>query len=404
MTKSRRFTAIGILVAGYIAGSGQQAFAGIYLPFGDVFCHAESAGPHYFHSRIERPGYNGAESTAGWWPRNDAERRRLDSTTLQYLAAGFARYVTEKYPVDYLLSPRCELAEDGFGTAEIERAAYTARDGMLVPYEEIQKTALDWLPNFGGVFRHNARAWSDRVALVIGNGGYHQLRSLRGPVNDAEDVGAALRRLSFDTTILVDADATSMNYALRGFALRAASVDIALVFYSGHGVEVGGINYLVPVSASLETAADLSVQAVALDKVVTAATGARVPIVILDADRHDPFDRGADREQSAGGGGAAGPVAAGDSENGVLVAYATTAGSQSIEGQENGMYTEALLAHLEESELDLELMFRRVRARVVANSDGRQRPAVYSTLTWSGPIRLADAEPPPAPGGPPPAR
>ena len=397
MSRLRRFAVVGILVAGGIAGSGQQAFAAIYVPFGDVFCHAESAGPHYFHSRIEQPGYGGNEATAGWWPRSGAERRSLDRQTLQYLAAGFARYVTENYPVDYLLSPRCELAADGSGTAEIERAAYTAGDGMRVSYEENQKTAVDWVPNFGGVFRYNGRTLYDRVALVFGNGDYHQLPALRSTVNDAEDVGAALERLNFETTVMVDADAQTMNDALAAFAQRAAGADIALVFFSGHGVEVGGINYLVPISASLEAADDLRVQAVPLYRVVTAATGARVPIVILDADRFDPFARGADRQQNAGRGGAA-------TDNDVLLAYATTAGSRAFEGRENGIYTEALLAHLEESELDLEVMFRRVGASVVASSDGRQRPVVYSTLTESRLLRLAGFEPPPAPGGPPLAR
>ena len=409
MSRLGRFAVVGILVAGGFAGAGQQAVAAIHVPFGDVFCHAESTGPHYFYSRIEQSSYDWQESLAAWWPRDAAERRGLDGQTLQYLAAGFSRYVTENYPVDYLLSPRCELAEDGSGPAEIERAVYMARDGMLLPYEGNQKTAVDWVPNFGGVFRHNARALLDRVALVIGNGDYHQLLSLRGLVNDAEDVGAALERLRFDTTVLVDADATSMNHALREFAPRAGRADIALVFYVGHGVEVGGINYLLPVSASLEAAADLSVQAVALDTVVTAVSGSRVPIVILDADRIDPFDGGADEEQNASGGGAASSVDAGDSENGVLVAYATTAGSlayttRGLEGPENGVYTEALLAQLEEAGLDLEVMFRRVGASVVASSHGLQRPVVYSTLTESRPIRLAGLEPPPAPGRPPLAR
>ena len=325
MSKLRRLALVGILVAGGVVGAGQQAFAALYISFGDVLCHAESAGPHYFHSEIDAPGYSSSEFMSEWWPRDQRTLRRLERRTLQYLAAGFARYVTENYSVGYLLSPRCELREVDSGTAELENAAYTASDGTLVPYEDNQKTAVNWLPNFGGVFRHNGMALSDRVALVIGNAEYEHVRPLRSPANDAEEVGAALGRLGFDTTILVDADAPTMHDALRAFELRAGNADIALVFYSGHGVEAGGVNYLIPVSASVETSADLLVQAVALDRIVMAVRYASVPIVILDSARvsrwaadnplaaEDPVQGARSVEESAG--------LARDPEQGVLLVF-----------------------------------------------------------------------------------
>ena len=392
----QRFTVLGVLIVGGVVGSAQQGHASLSVHLGDVYCHAEAAGPRYFHSEITA-ALREMPQDDDWWPTSEEVRRRLERRALEYLAAEFAGYVAENHEVEHLLSPRCEMTEAGSGTMEVERASY-ARGGELLSYEVSQRTAVDWSPDFRGVFRRLAVAQSERIALVIGNGAYSSataMRPLPSAVNDARDVGAALERLGFDTTVLLDADRNALNGALLAFSRQAAGADIALVFYSGGGVETEGVNYVIPVDARLETPAEVSFETVALDTVVAAATGARVPIVIVDACRDNPFAARVGLEQIAGA-VVAGPVDAGDFETGVLVAYATTAGGLAFERGWNGVYTAALLEHLEESGLEVETMFRRVGATVAANTDGRQRPVVYSTLIESDPIRLADPEPGPA--------
>ena len=264
---------------------------------------------------------------------------------------------------------------------------------------------MDWSPDFRDLLWWNVVTRPVRVALVVGNGAY-KASQLAGPVNDAEDVGSALQELGFDTTVLLDADADAMNGGLLAFARRAEAADVALVFYSGLGVELDGDNYLFPIDADFEAAGGSPVHAVALDTVVAAAGNARVPIVILDASRDSSVAReeeglaariaqGAEFAQNAlwrGDGWSYG--------SSLLVAYAVSAGEVAAEARRNGVYTEALLAHLADPDVDLGEMFRRVAARVAASSRGRQRPALYSTLTDR--IRLVPSEPsarPPA-GGP----
>ena len=225
-----------------------------------------------------------------------------------------------------------------------------------------------------------------RVALVVGNSQYAALVRLPNAVNDASEVSAALGRSGFDVTLLLDAAQDAMNDALLALAAASEGADTALVFYAGHGLETAdGRNYLIPVDVSLEDAGDLSVEAVSLDTVVDAISGARVPVVILDAARNDPFAERGDRTTGR-------PEAGVELRRaGVLIAYATLPGALAGDGTyRHSPYTEALLAHLEEPGVELEVMFRRVAAAVYAATEGRQHPAVLTTLTEPGAIRLAD--------------
>ena len=387
MVRLQRLVVVAVFVAVGLAASARHAQASLWQQVGDAYCHTEAPGPRYFHSGV-REASRRLSHNADWWPSDDQVRRRLERQALASLAAEFARHVAEHHEVEYLLSPRCVLTEPGSGTAEVEAAAY-ARDGMLVPYEASHRTAVDWSPDYRSAFRRAAAA-SRRVALVIGNDMYTEeqlgMRPLPASVNDAEDVGAALERMGFDTTVLLDAGADAIDAALRVFAQQATNAEIALVFFSGLGLEAQGVNYLVGVGARLETAADLPLAAVTLDSVVAAAAGARVPVVILDACRDNPL---AEYTNARLGPLEVSPVDAGEFDAGVLVAFATTAGGLSRTTRRNGMYTAALLDHLEIPDLELEVMFRRVGAAVAMSTNGRQRPAVYSTLTTTEPILLA---------------
>ena len=128
-----------------------------------------------------------------------------------------------------------------------------------------------------------------RVALVVGNSTYAHIARLPNPENDAADMAAALRRLGFDVTTAQDADRASMNEALRVFTRESVGADMALVFYAGHGLEMDGVNYLVPVDARLERDTDVRFETVALDDVLAATAGASLRMVILDACRNNPL-------------------------------------------------------------------------------------------------------------------
>ena len=221
-----------------------------------------------------------------------------------------------------------------------------------------------------------------RVALVVGNSAYAAIGTLPNPGNDADDMTAALRRLGFDVTPVRDADRAGLNEALRGFTRESAGADVALVFYAGHGLEVDGVNYLVPVDARLERDSDVRFETVALDDVLAATAGASLRVVILDACRNNPLVRsmqrtGASRSVSRGSFGELNEALLGDE---TLVAYAAAAGTTAADGTDrNSPYTSALLAYLEQP-LELSALFRRVRGQVLDATSGAQRPHEYGSL------------------------
>ena len=223
---------------------------------------------------------------------------------------------------------------------------------------------------------------ADRVALVVGNSAYAAIGALPNPGNDATDVAAALGRLGFDVTPVRDADRAGLSEALRVFTRKSAGAEVSLVFYAGHGLEMDGVNYLVPVDAQLERDTDVRFEAVELDDVLAATTGAGLRIVILDACRNNPLARsmqrtGASRNVSRGSFGELNESLLGDE---TLVAYAAAAGTTAADGTgRNSPYTSALLSYLEQP-LEIGLLFREVRARVLEATEGRQRPHEYASL------------------------
>ena len=127
-----------------------------------------------------------------------------------------------------------------------------------------------------------------RVALVVGNSTYAHMGRLPNPDNDAADMSAALRHLGFEVTTELDADRVELTEALRRFTRRSAGADVSLVFYAGHGIEMDGVNYLVPVDARLERDVDVRFEAVTVDGLLVSTLGASLRLVILDACRHNP--------------------------------------------------------------------------------------------------------------------
>ena len=221
-----------------------------------------------------------------------------------------------------------------------------------------------------------------RVALVVGNGEYAAVGRLPNPANDAADVTAALDRLGFDVTTVHDADRVAMNEALRIFTRDSVGADVALVFYAGHGLEMDGVNYLVPVDARLERDTDVRFETVALDDVLAATSGASLRVVILDACRNNPLARSIQRTSrtrsvSRGSFAELNEDLLGDE---TLVAYAAAAGTTAADGTgRNSPYTAALLQYFDRP-LEIGLLFREVRGRVLESTGGRQRPHEYASL------------------------
>lgn len=133
-----------------------------------------------------------------------------------------------------------------------------------------------------------------RVALVIGMSGYHHAPSLKNPANDAKDLSAALRELGFEVVHIADANKISLDASIRSFSKRIADADVGLVFFAGHGVQVEGQNYLMPIDAKLERMRDLEFEAVRLELILGQMENGRegkISIVMLDACRDNPLAR-----------------------------------------------------------------------------------------------------------------
>lgn len=210
-----------------------------------------------------------------------------------------------------------------------------------------------------------------RVALVFGNAAYTGVAPLQNSVNDARDIGAALGRLGFEVLLHADESREGMAEAVRTFAQRAAGADVALLFYAGHGAEVGGENFLLPVDVSSAPGDALRREAIALSEVLGAMRQAVMQVIVLDACRNNPFP---DSDTGGGSGGWGLPPA--DALGGTLVAYGTapnSVASDNVQGR-NGRFTEALLAELETPGLEAAELMRRVTRRVREASRDAQSP------------------------------
>ena len=188
-----------------------------------------------------------------------------------------------------------------------------------------------------------------RVALVVGNSTYAHIGRLPNPDNDARDMSAAPRRLGFEVTTELEADRVELTEALRAFTRQSVGADVSLVFYASHGIEMDGVNYLVPVDARLERDVDVRFETVTVDDLLVSTGGASLRLVILDACRNNPLARSMQRTaaiRNVSGGSFAdlNEDLLGDE---TLVSYAA-AGTTAADGRgRNSPYTAALLAHLE---------------------------------------------------------
>jgi uncharacterized caspase-like protein len=227
-------------------------------------------------------------------------------------------------------------------------------------------------------------AWAgQRVALVIGNSKYQNVETLPNTINDAMAMVGLFRKAGFDVVkSRLDLNVLEFRRAVRDFMLTAQSADIAVVYYAGHGIEKGGINYLIPVDARLLRDYDAEDEAVSLDRIIAALQPARqLRLIILDACREDPFAPRGHRN-----------IVARAIEQGLakiepstpdtLIAYAAKAGSLSYDGDggPNSPFTAALVKYLAEPGVDIRISLGRVRDEVLKNTGNRQEPFTYGSL------------------------
>jgi hypothetical protein len=237
-----------------------------------------------------------------------------------------------------------------------------------------------------------------RVALVIGNASYPE-SPLKNPVNDARAMALTLRALGFETIVRENASYREMRRAVGEFGRRIACGGVGLFYFAGHGVQVRGRNYLMPVDAEIGTEAEVALESLDLATVLEqmAAAGNRVNIAILDACRNNPFER---RFRSAGGG-----LASVDAPKGTLIAFATAPGKVAADGAgANGLYTSELLKAIRQPGVRLEDVFKQVRVEVTRQTRDEQTPWETSSLTGDFYFTPAAAAAAPATGAAPPGR
>jgi hypothetical protein len=216
-----------------------------------------------------------------------------------------------------------------------------------------------------------------RVALVVGNGAYQNAGTLRNPVNDARAVAESLRRLGFDVMLTENRSQREMAQDIREFGRRLNENTVALYYYSGHGIQVKGENYVVPVDAALENEEEVEYATVNVGLVMAQmeAARSRVNIVFLDACRNNPFARSF-RSSSNG-------LAMMNAPAGTFIAYATAPGDVASDGTAaagNGLYTQQLLRFLNQPGLPIEQMHKQVRIAVTQASNGDQVPWESSSI------------------------
>lgn len=214
------------------------------------------------------------------------------------------------------------------------------------------------------------------VALVIGNAAYDHAARLANPLNDAGAVADRFSALGYDVLHVEDVDGSAFRIALARFSQMALGADIAVVFYAGHGIELDGRNYLIPVDARMESDVTARFETVALDDLASAAQLAgKLGLVLLDACRDNPFARDmARRDGTRSLSRGLAPVEV--SRAGLLISFAAEAGATAADsaGGKHSPYTEALLRVLEDPELEVGRMFRRLRATVREATGGKQVP------------------------------
>ncbi len=241
---------------------------------------------------------------------------------------------------------------------------------MLISYAKfwIVLTSLLWALS-------PAIAQERRVALVIGNAAYKSVSTLQNPVNDSRAIAKSLRGLGFEVIERENVGREALALAVREYGDKLRGASVGLFYFAGHGVQVKGRNYLIPVDADIAREDEVQYRSFDVNEVLDKMDSARTAInlVVLDACRNNPFARSFKTSQTG--------LAQMDAPTGTLIAFATAPGSVAQDGDgSNGLYTGALLKHIAAPGVAVEQMFKRVRVDVVNASKNQQVPWESSSL------------------------
>jgi hypothetical protein len=217
-----------------------------------------------------------------------------------------------------------------------------------------------------------------RLALVIGNSDYLNANGLKNPVNDARAMATVLESLGFKVIKIENATSKQMKMAIDEFGAELEKYNVGLFYYAGHGIQVKGLNYLVPVDAEIKSESQVEYDCIQADRVMSFMDYAKtdVNIIILDACRNNPFKRSWSRSTETEG------LAFMNAPSGTLIAYATAPGHTASDGSgSNGLYTESLLQKIKDPNLSILQVFQQVRSRVLEKSEKAQNPWESTSLT-----------------------
>ncbi|WP_432738466.1 caspase family protein [Maridesulfovibrio sp. FT414] len=221
----------------------------------------------------------------------------------------------------------------------------------------------------------DSRAEQKRLALLIGNSAYKNLGALKNPVNDVDAMNRSLKNAGFDVMLVKNADRATMGRAIDEFGEKLRGYEVGLFYFSGHGLQVDGINYLCPLYMSIQGQSDVQYEAVDAGKVLAKMedAGNRMNIVILDACRNNPFKRSF-RSMRSG-------LAQMDAPTGSFIAFATAPGNVALDGSgNNSPYVTNMINNMDKKGMTIETFFKQVRRGVMRDTNKKQVPWESSSL------------------------
>jgi uncharacterized caspase-like protein len=246
---------------------------------------------------------------------------------------------------------------------------------------------------------HVAQKQGRRIALVIGNSAYQSVPALTNPQHDADAIAKSLRAVGFDDVkLLTDATHEQVIGALRAFGHEAETADWAMIYYAGHGIEMNGVNYMIPVDARLASDRDVQFETIPLDQMMSVIEAAKkLKLVVLDACRNNPFaprmqrtaaPAAASSPSTAGGKVGSRSIGRGlagvSAPGGTLVVYAAKQGETALDGEGgNSPFAVAMVQRIATPNVEINKMFRLVRDDVMEATAGRQEPFTYGSLPGS---------------------
>ena len=292
-----------------------------------------------------------------------SERYLKYKTELSGLASKVEGYYVRENPNDPPSVAQSEIQQIQITTQQNERNSSTAQLSNLL--NEGTQTTITSKPKFSV------------SALVIGNGAYSNFGRLPNPKNDAQDIAAKFRSFGIQVDLILDADRDTLVKALNEYAAKATGKDINILYYAGHGLQVEGINYLIPTNMRADgiSSGYVKLNGISLNAVMDYMPS-KTRLVFLDACRDNPGSRTLATSRGISSVGLA-PV---NTTTGTMIAYATKEGEVAADGLgKNSPYTSALLQHLD-ARLDISIILRRVRETVMKMTSNKQEPWEYGSL------------------------